>query len=49
VRRGAWPAGEADHVFIEEQEQFATVTVANEFPDPAPAAQPLAASPTFTG
>jgi hypothetical protein len=39
-------------VFIEDATQFATVTVTNEFPDPvtpAPAAQALAVSPTFTG
>jgi hypothetical protein len=48
----AGPQEQPITVFIEVETQFATVTVTNEFPDPvrpAPAAQALAVSPTFTG
>ena len=48
------PQDDPIHVLIQREDQSATVTVTNEFPDPekpaaAPAAQPVAVSPTFTG
>ena len=46
------PQDDPIHVLIQREDQSATVTVTNEFPDPvrpAPAPQPVAVEPTFTG